>query len=764
MSPINVLVVGDGLDLNASVPQGISFAPRQDVTDDHFTVSEFIWLLRNNPAYPVTVDTANRRNDPYATLPNFHFSAAALAKYQVLWLIGYEGWNYADYGSPVGDDERLAIMQFMQAGHGVFATGDHSGMGSAMCGNLPRVRAMRKWFGRSSDIPAGAPTAAISYSGASVSAVNWPGLSAGGVQRADTLQHNPSDMGEQWQFDNQSDAIPQPLTLPGGSVHPVLSGPNGAITHFPDHMHEGEVVTPADLHASVTILGETFTEWPAPQGAAQPVPHVIATGAIVGGHTTVVQGSACEQNNFTGDSTPTSAATLGVLCAYDGHAAGVGRVVTDSSFHHSLDLNLIGDPCGASADRQVGFGPAGLPPSWGGTLANLQAFYVNTVLWLAGVAPVQAVTQRSRGLDAYWGSDSSQHINFIGNDGHVRELFIHPGAKWTNNDLTGFSHATVLPAAGSALDGYWGSDSSQHVNYVGTDGHVHELYIHPGANWVDNDLTATSKSRVLPSPGTAIDGYWGSDSSQHVNYIGADGHVHELYIHPNTQWVDNDLTAMSKSRVAPLAGTSLDGYWGSDSSQHVNYVGSDGHVHELYIHPGAAWTDNDLTALSHSLALPAPGTPLDGYWGSDASQHVNYIGTDGHVHELYIHPGANWVDNDLTVMSHSATMPASGTPLHGYWGSDSSQHVNYIGADGHVHELYIHPGANWVDNDLTALSHAAVVPRPGSPVFGYWGSDSSQHVIYAGADGHVHELYIHPGATWMDNDVTAMSGGGVVPA
>jgi hypothetical protein len=46
----------------------------------------------------------------------------------------------------------------------------------------------------------------------------------------------------------------------------------------------------------------------------------------------------------------------------------------------------------------------------------------------------------------------------------------------------------VAPAAGSALDGYWGADGSQHVNFVGTDGHVRELYIAPGRNWVDNDL------------------------------------------------------------------------------------------------------------------------------------------------------------------------------------------------------------------------------------------------------------------------------------
>jgi len=161
--------------------------------------------------------------------------------------------------------------------------------------------------------------------------------------------------------------------------------------------------------------------------------------------------------------------------------------------------------------------------------------------------------------------------------------------------------------------------------------------------------------------------------------------------------------------VKPAPGTALDGYWGSDSSQHVNFIGTDGHVHELYIHPGANWVNNDLTAMSGNGVKPAAGSALDGYWGSDSSQHVNFIGTDGHVHELYIHPGANWINNDLTAMSGGAVAPARGSALDAYWGSDSSQHVNFIGTDGHVHELYIHPGANWINNDLTAVIEADVV-------------------------------------------------------
>jgi hypothetical protein len=151
----------------------------------------------------------------------------------------------------------------------------------------------------------------------------------------------------------------------------------------------------------------------------------------------------------------------------------------------------------------------------------------------------------------------------------------------------------------------------------------------------------------------------------------------------------------SPSDFAPpcsaVAGSALDGYWGSDSSQHVNYISADGHVHELYIHPGAGWVDNDLTAFTGGVPAVA-GSALDGYWGSDSSQHVNYISADGHVHELYIHPGAGWVDNDLTAFAGSTGTPAArGSRLDGYWGTDSSQHVNYISADGHVHEFYIHP-------------------------------------------------------------------------
>ena len=94
----------------------------------------------------------------------------------------------------------------------------------------------------------------------------------------------------------------------------------------------------------------------------------------------------------------------------------------------------------------------------------------------------------------------------------------------------------------------------------------------------------------------------------------------------------------------------------------------------------------------------------------------------------------------------TAVKPETGSSLTGYWGSDNSQHVNFIGLDGHVHELYISPGTGWVDNDLTELA-TAQSPAVQSGLSGFWQSDDSVHVFYfgAGTDNHVYQLRIFPG-------------------
>ena len=62
---------------------------------------------------------------------------------------------------------------------------------------------------------------------------------------------------------------------------------------------------------------------------------------------------------------------------------------------------------------------------------------------------------------------------------------------------------------------------------IGTDGHVHELVYKN--NWGHTDLTQAAGAPNA-APGSALDGYQTSfNNQQHVNYLSSDNHVHELY-------------------------------------------------------------------------------------------------------------------------------------------------------------------------------------------------------------------------------------------
>jgi hypothetical protein len=265
------------------------------------------------------------------------------------------------------------------------------------------------------------------------------------------------------------------------------------------------------------------------------------------------------------------------------------------------------------------------------------------------------------------------------------------------------SGTTVLPYSLNSL-----------LNWVALQQSVVDVAAVPDSNQagpnpeVDNDLTVLAGA-VAPAAGSALVGFWGSDASVHVNFVGADGHVHELYIAPGRNWVDNDLTGLAGA-VAPAAGSALVGFWGSDASVHVNFIGTDGHIHELYIAPNRSWVDNDLTGLAGAVA-PAASTPLNGFWSTQNSQHINFIGTDGHVHELFIAPGPNRIDNDLTALA-GAVAPGVTTALVGFWGTDGSAHVNFIGADNHVHDLYIAPGAGWIVPEPQAPAQTPQIQQP----------------------------------------------------
>ena len=158
---------------------------------------------------------------------------------------------------------------------------------------------------------------------------------------------------------------------------------------------------------------------------------------------------------------------------------------------------------------------------------------------------------------------------------------------------------------------------------------------------------------------------------------------------------------------------------------------------------GPTWGDNDLTAVTSAPAAAA-GSALTS-WADAHYEHVIFISADQHVHELY-YPlaGGNWGNNDLTAVT-SAPAAAAGSALTS-WAGTAYQHVIFLSGEGvatagqHVYELY-YPlaGGNWGIKDLTAVigTPAAVA---GSALTS-WANPGFQHVIFVSANQHVHELY-----------------------
>jgi hypothetical protein len=337
----------------------VSFGSEHDsrnLNEDFFGMSHLMGVLEG----VAKVTKAHRSDDPL-TAPgvhaNFRFDAHDLSLYDQIWLLGY-GSGQLDPA------EQAAIAKFMNDGGGVFATGDHASLGSALAGDLPRVRSMRHWA---------SPPPAL------------------GPDRIDTTRPDRNDVVV---FENQSDDIPQTLRLKWYQwsrgryyrevyPHPLLCSRSGAITEFPDHMHEGEIVIPDSLDAHMTLPGMSFDEYPKGSDGERVSPEIVAWGRTTGRADPEVM-----HGIHIGDEEASNARWTGAIGTYDGHKAGVGRVVVHSTWHHFFDINLIGD----NAANRPGFNDP-RAPLWrkGFTasaegqqiLAQIDQYYRNIVRWLS---------------------------------------------------------------------------------------------------------------------------------------------------------------------------------------------------------------------------------------------------------------------------------------------------------------------------------------------------------------------------------------------
>src|SRR5262249_13897894 len=70
------------------------------------------------------------------------------------------------------------------------------------------------------------------------------------------------------------------------------------------------------------------------------------------------------------------------------------------------------------------------------------------------------------------------------------------------------------------------------------------------------------------------------------------------------------------------------------STRHVDFTGASGHIVELW-RDNTGWHYNDLTNAAGGAPLADQGDPSGYAFATDATQHVFYIGiADNHIHEL----------------------------------------------------------------------------------------------------------------------------------
>ncbi len=378
---VRVLIVVDGLDYSPANGFGLS----QFVT----AILSTGWYVR----FAITladirdVDLNSAGMLPGETrivnrIDRFRFDNAdhfAPDRYDVVFLFGIADNFTGTAGrteTTLTNAELQAIGEFQNRGGGLFATGDHAALGKALCSKVARARNMRLWDSTNN-------------------ALGEDMVSMRGRYRNDTnrIGHNTTS-----EFDDQSDDIPQtidPVFYTRDSFifryrfpHPLLCGPRGVIWVMPDHPHEGECCVPGNNGLNLNFTGPLGPEYPpASGGGARPLPDIISYNRVPAGNVaSIVPGETMD------DKAPTVGQRFPGICAYDGHRAGVGRVVTDATWHHFVNVNLTGIPgLPSSNPLSLGFLAS---PSGQAAYEDVKSYFRNLAVWLSPPERIACMNSR----------------------------------------------------------------------------------------------------------------------------------------------------------------------------------------------------------------------------------------------------------------------------------------------------------------------------------------------------------------------------------
>lgn len=359
---IRILVVVDGSVGTTDAAQG-------------FAIGKVVELLRstNVGCTSFTVDMAIRDSQNFSDNPTttpgqaryrgFRFNSTAaggqpvINGYHELFLFGFhpgnsgsgdDGLITSPAALPTTDAELLVLDTFMRDRKGgVFGTGDHHFLGASMTHRIPRLSTMRRWSNADGVPTIGGTTRLDTHQPATPAQESGAALIPGSAQRDDVAQ--PIEWVADRSFRSGFTRFSHP--------HAVLCHPtHGPINVMPDHAHEGRVREPheIDLDASYDFGAGQHDEYPF-VGGSRLEPKVIAYGRTV----------PDPPHNHAKGAQP--AVRFPMISVYDGHRASIGRVVTDSTWHHWMNLNITGIE--NAADQT----------DW----EKIARYFINVATWLA---------------------------------------------------------------------------------------------------------------------------------------------------------------------------------------------------------------------------------------------------------------------------------------------------------------------------------------------------------------------------------------------
>lgn len=299
-----ILVVTDGLNFSAGSKWGLS---------------EFVGMLAEAEIFGMlpTV-TCVTWGEAIGAERAFHFDDKVIglnrSRFDVVLLFGQK--EEAQQSLPRTEID--AITSFMDEGGGVFAAGDHGTLGAFLCSDIPRVRSMRKW--KQTDNPPDAASvrrlSTLARSNAEVETIDHE---ADGSPQRLYLSYRPNSSRRQ-----------DPTRIGFGLPHPLMQlGQGRYLEFFPDHPHEGECCIPSC--SDLAQIGEWRKFVDESGNDIQLLPEAVAWS--------VSHGSGYVG---TGQKHPLHPRLFIAVAAYDGHLVNCGRIVTDSTWHHYVNLNLVG--------------------------------------------------------------------------------------------------------------------------------------------------------------------------------------------------------------------------------------------------------------------------------------------------------------------------------------------------------------------------------------------------------------------------------------